>query len=210
MSSHLAPLGRRVPQQQRGRERVAALLDAAEQVLAETGYDAATMSAIAARAGASIGSLYQFFPSKDSITDCLRDKYCDELRGLWVDSEEKAGESIEELVKRLLDEVVLFLDDRPALLALLTEPCKTKNTSLQDLLRERLARILRGGREHLSKTRAHFLASVVLQVMKGMNELYAEFESGKRKALVKEYERLLTSYLAAELEPEAAVRRKKS
>ena len=36
---------------------------AAEPVRAQ-GYEAATMTAIAARAGASIGSLYQYFPTK--------------------------------------------------------------------------------------------------------------------------------------------------
>lgn len=198
-----------MPQQQRGRERVAGLLEAAAHVLADSGYDAATMSAIAARAGASIGSLYQFFPSKESITDCLREQYCDELRDLWADTERTGSESIEDLVKRLIDEMSVFLDDRPAFVALLTQPCKTKNTVLQDLLRERLARILHGSREHLSKTRVYFLATVVLQIMKGMNELYAEFDASKRKTLVQEYQRLLTSYLAAQLGPEETVRRKR-
>ena len=57
----------RIPTQDRGKLRVEALLDAAEAVLAEKGYDAATMTEIAERAGASIGSLYQYFPTKAYI-----------------------------------------------------------------------------------------------------------------------------------------------
>ena len=53
----------------RGRERVAALLAAAATVFAERGYEAATMTEVAARAGASIGSLYQFFPTKELLAE---------------------------------------------------------------------------------------------------------------------------------------------
>ncbi|MGG1947201.1 helix-turn-helix domain-containing protein [Trinickia sp. NRRL B-1857] len=54
---------------------MAALLDAAGAEFAEKGFDAATMTAIAARAGASIGSLYQFFPTKDVLADALLEAY---------------------------------------------------------------------------------------------------------------------------------------
>ena len=37
----------------------------------EKGYDAATMTEIAARSGTAIGSLYRFFPSKESLSDAL-------------------------------------------------------------------------------------------------------------------------------------------
>ena len=57
----------RTPQRKRGHERVASLLAAAAECFVDKGYDAATMTEIAARAGASIGSLYQFFPTKESL-----------------------------------------------------------------------------------------------------------------------------------------------
>ncbi|MET1046071.1 MAG: helix-turn-helix domain-containing protein, partial [Hyphomicrobium sp.] len=52
------------PQRRPGQERVAALLEAAAAIIAEKGYDGATMAEVAARAGAQIGSLYRFFPNK--------------------------------------------------------------------------------------------------------------------------------------------------
>ena len=54
MSSYPA-VAPKVPRQERGERRVAELLEAAEAVIAESGYEAATMSAIAERAGAAIG-----------------------------------------------------------------------------------------------------------------------------------------------------------
>ena len=50
------------PQRRPGRLRVAALLEAGAAVIAERGYEAATMAEVAARAGAPIGSLYQILP----------------------------------------------------------------------------------------------------------------------------------------------------
>ncbi len=61
----------RVPKRQRGHERVAILLEAAARVFLEKGYDAATMTEIAAAANSSIGSLYQFFPTKPLLAEAL-------------------------------------------------------------------------------------------------------------------------------------------
>jgi AcrR family transcriptional regulator len=72
--SHFSQRPRRIPRQPRGRRRVSQLL-AAAAVIASVGYDAATMSAIAAKAVAPIGSLYQFFPNKVAITHALQTEY---------------------------------------------------------------------------------------------------------------------------------------
>ena len=61
----------RLPKRQRGHERVAVLLEAAAKVFLEKGYDAATMTEIAAAANYSIGSLYQFFPTKLLLAEAL-------------------------------------------------------------------------------------------------------------------------------------------
>src|ERR1700744_4814615 len=74
-SASKPPEARRVPQRQRGRERVAALLEAAAACFVEKGYEAATMTEVAARAGAAIGSLYQFFPTKEVLAQALVEQY---------------------------------------------------------------------------------------------------------------------------------------
>lgn len=73
---------RRAPRQERGRRRVAKILDAAEEVFAEVGYETATNTEIAERAETSIGSVYQFFPSKEAILEALVERYAEELRAL--------------------------------------------------------------------------------------------------------------------------------
>lgn len=71
---------RRAPQQPRGQRRIEAILDAAEGLFAEVGYDGATTNAIASRAHTSIGSLYQFFPNKEAIVQGLAERYLAQLR----------------------------------------------------------------------------------------------------------------------------------
>jgi AcrR family transcriptional regulator len=58
---------RKRPQQTRSSELVAAILEAAVQVLAKDGADRFTTARVAERAGVSVGSLYQYFPNKAAI-----------------------------------------------------------------------------------------------------------------------------------------------
>jgi len=58
---------RKQPQQARSTELMAAILQAAAQVLAKEGAQRFTTARVAERAGVSIGSLYQYFPNKAAI-----------------------------------------------------------------------------------------------------------------------------------------------
>ncbi len=58
---------RKQPQQARSAELVAAILDAAVQVLAQQGAQRFTTARVAEKAGVSVGSLYQYFPNKAAI-----------------------------------------------------------------------------------------------------------------------------------------------
>src|ERR1700736_5178789 len=58
---------RKAPKQERSREMVETILEAAARVFVREGYARATTNRIAAAAGISVGSLYQYFPGKDAI-----------------------------------------------------------------------------------------------------------------------------------------------
>lgn len=58
---------RKHPKQARSTELVAAILQAATQVLAQEGAQRFTTARVAEKAGVSIGSLYQYFPNKAAI-----------------------------------------------------------------------------------------------------------------------------------------------
>ncbi|MGO4763911.1 TetR/AcrR family transcriptional regulator [Cupriavidus sp. 2KB_3] len=62
---------RKTPRQPRSEETVAAIVEAAAQVLESAGFEGVNTNAVAERAGVSIGSLYQYFPGKDALTVAL-------------------------------------------------------------------------------------------------------------------------------------------
>jgi len=66
---------RKAPRQDRSREMVEAILQGAAEVFSEQGYARATTNRIAGRAGVSVGSLYQYFPNKDSLLLALYQRH---------------------------------------------------------------------------------------------------------------------------------------
>ncbi len=66
-----ASLIRNEPMQARSTARLAALLDAAAAVVAEIGYERLTTAMVAEGAGASIGTVYRYFPDRIAVLQSL-------------------------------------------------------------------------------------------------------------------------------------------
>ncbi|SDY73293.1 transcriptional regulator, TetR family [Variovorax sp. YR634] len=117
---------RKAPRQQRSRVTVDVIVEAATRVLARRGWARFTTNEIAAVAGVSVGSLYQYFPNKLAIAEAIRQRHLDEvlvaLSGAGDDNEAIpldqraarfadgviAAHSVDEALHRvLLDEVPL-------------------------------------------------------------------------------------------------------
>ena len=77
---------RRNPVQHRSRERLARILASAEELIAANGSDRLKMAEVAALAGISIGSLYQYFPDKSAIIHALAARYNAESRRCIVEA----------------------------------------------------------------------------------------------------------------------------
>lgn len=69
----------RVPRQERSRHKVQLIFEATTRLLEKGGLDALNTNAIAASAGVSIGTLYQFFSNKEAILDALADRESAEM-----------------------------------------------------------------------------------------------------------------------------------
>ena len=191
-------VNRRVPQQQRAERRVRELLEAAASEFAEVGYDAATMKAIAKRAGASIGAVYQYFPNKEAVVGALRKLYVNDMEDRWVKLEEStAGSSVKERTHRFIDVMIRFMEEHPAYNTIMDAPVSSKrDQKTRNRLRERLADVFRTRRPALSQQQAYRVACVSLQMIKSMNALYGEARPQQRLEIVKEYKLALTAYLA--------------
>ena len=188
---------RRLPRQSRGRQRVEDLLDAAAAEISSAGYDAATMSAIAARARASIGSLYQFFPNKVAIVQALRQRYCDEFAAMWAPLTIEARHlNWKELAIRLVDSTVSFAERHPAFLALLDAPASTcSTTQVRQRFQKLVATFLVARKPRLAPEKALRLATMTLQMIKAMNFLYRDLSARERRVYAGEFKILLSCYL---------------
>jgi len=66
-----APRVRRVPQQQRSRDKLRRVMEAADAVLAADGAGALSMARVAQEAGVAVGSIYAYLPDKEAIVEAL-------------------------------------------------------------------------------------------------------------------------------------------
>ncbi|SFB09285.1 transcriptional regulator, TetR family [Rhizobium sp. NFR07] len=73
---------RRVPKQERSRERIGEILKVAKELIGKKGIDAVTMKEIAALSGGPIASVYQYFPNKSAIIAMLYELYVEDVREL--------------------------------------------------------------------------------------------------------------------------------
>lgn len=116
-TSHL----RNRPRQARSAARVELLVDVAEAVFEEVGFDAATTNLVAARADVPVGTLYRWFPDKAALAEAVTDRYLSDLRVLYDDlfSSIRPEEHLNELVRRLMAGLVGGTRHQRALPALL-------------------------------------------------------------------------------------------
>lgn len=68
----------RTARQSRSRATVEVILEAGARILSQSGWAGLTTNAVAARAGVSVGSLYEYFADKQAIVDALLDRHLDE------------------------------------------------------------------------------------------------------------------------------------
>jgi len=189
----------RAPQRERGRARVAALLAAATEVFAEKGYDAATMTEIAARARASIGSLYQFFPTKELLAEALHAANAEALTAMLEELGPRlAGQPAEVLADVLFGEFSSFLATHPAFVALADrrsiDPKRKKAT--RQVLRGQIVKLLTAAKPPVPRQRAQVLAIVILHLLRVAVAIEGEADLDGRSAVLDEIRLMLGHHLS--------------
>jgi AcrR family transcriptional regulator len=198
MSSETVIASARAPKRERGKQRVAELLTAAAAVFAEKGYQATTMTEVASRAGAPIGSLYQFFPSKDALADTLVHNYVALLEADLAALEARARDlDTRVLVEGLFSVLRGHPTERAATLPLAETRMdeRTRRETFRYVLRRRIASLLRARNPRVSAEVARDRAIVVLQLMKAASSLSDEEGLAGRAAALQELRALAVHYL---------------
>lgn len=187
----------RVPKRQRGHERVAVLIDAAARVFLEKGYDAATMTEIAAAANSSIGSLYQFFPTKPLLAEALHVDRLQHLnRGLAELAEKTRGRSAAEIGDAIFTRLGRFIEDHPEfpVLAARRDVPKERKAKSRAELRASITALLRNAEPSVERD-VDLLAALVLELLRIVVAAASDPDGSGDPRLVGELRRMLRKRL---------------
>jgi AcrR family transcriptional regulator len=198
-SATTRPKPRKTPRQARSAETVRVILEAAARILESQGLAGFTTNAVAERAGVSIGSLYQYFPSKEALTGAL-------IRQETAVLLEDAGAAVHEssgrdALTKLIAAAVRHQLRRPALARLLDFeesrlPLDEEVRRVADRLRGMLAEVLR--RPDLPpQEHAEIAAADVFAIVKGMVDAAGERGETDPQPLEARVGRAVFGYLAA-------------
>jgi AcrR family transcriptional regulator len=186
------------PKRQRGRLRVDAIMQAGAALFAEKGFDAATMTEIAARSGTAIGSLYRFFPTKETLADALIIHYGELLfEGLDEIISRSSRLSGEQLADALVDLMLDLRQDRTVAIALVDrhEDAPGRRTALRVGAVERIGKALIAQNGRLTEAQAAAMAPVLLHLLKSVPSIAAMNEASADR-MIAEVRKMAGGYIA--------------
>jgi AcrR family transcriptional regulator len=177
---------------------VGAFLEAAEALFAQLGFEAATMTAIADRAGSSIGALYSYFPDKKSLALALLDTYAEQIEEHWRPLfGQIASLSAKDFSERFIDRFLDFVAAHPAYLQLHAAPIRLRRSAAaKRAFRASLIQALSLRVPSLTQQRAELCANIVLQIVRGMMQLYNDADPSRRPVVSREFKTALSAYLS--------------
>lgn len=196
---------RRVPKQERARRRIERILDTAEAVFVEAGYDNASTNQIAERAGTSIGSLYDFFPNKQAIAQALAERYIAQVGAVYdrsmVNDPESKGE---QLIDAVVDALATLWQRHAGVVPLLRGALGAPELieageRLRVAFVERIDAVLADRRPDVPDGRRRQVAETDFDITRALLERVRAEPQHRRTAVLRELKTVLISYQRAAL-----------
>ena len=198
-----APM-RRKPQQARSQERVDRILNVAEQMFIEAGYQATTTRAIASRAEIPVGSLYQFFPDKAAILKALAARYIEQEKQIFADlhAEEAIALPLSVYVERVLDTYDRFYTANPGYRVVFEQLFKatpeipiSMYEEMEVPLTAELQKFLARRKPSLDPAQCELVATISVEVVGTLQWLSLHRDEAFRTKVVGETKKLILGYL---------------
>jgi AcrR family transcriptional regulator len=194
---------RKRPRQARARQTVETILKATARVLIKDGFDGLTTNAVAAAAGVSIGSLYQYYPNKEALVAALLDQHMEEMTSsVLVELTRVAKQPIAEAARGVVELTIRAHAIDPRLHQVLTEqvPRVGKLAKLRELdafSHRMIAGLLAARRDEIDirdpDLAAFVLVSAIEAIVHRAALLYPQMLRDPR--LIDEATRMVTRYL---------------
>jgi AcrR family transcriptional regulator len=197
---------RRVPLQERSREKVRRILDAAEELLIDVGYEAAVISPVllVERSGVSRGAFYNFFASPEGVMETLALRVIDDLKKMTDELVTRPFDSWEQASDAVIETYLVFYRNPAVRQLWLRDHMSTRaaeadqhlNTYISQRLRELFERVT-DGRIDTDPVRWR----VAVELFDYVLRLAFRYDPAGNPAVIHEAKIALRSYLATFASP---------
>ena len=195
---------RRTPQQERSQQRVAKILQAASDLIVTEGYEGLSTSAIAERAGISVGSLYQFFANKEAVLQALAQRYLEKVTLLneTVFTPDAIYVPVDVLFGRTVDGLVDFLARNQGFHQLFSNPwispeLQAVSEAATAQMTLEVKKIFLGKAPHLGDEVAQAASEVLIHMVSGVLSAVETAVPPQRDLIIAEFKRMGIAYLNA-------------
>lgn len=131
------------PTQRRSSQRLDALLDAAAEIVDEIGFERLTTQMVAERAGASIGTVYRYFPDRVAVLHALRERSVRRFRERVAELLERAEPcNWWQIVEIAIDACVELYRDEPGFSVVHASSREAADDGLEPEFADRLASVI--------------------------------------------------------------------
>jgi AcrR family transcriptional regulator len=202
---------RQARRQKRGALRVEEMLRAAGALFAELGYDNVTTNMIAARAGMSPGSLYQFFPNKEAIAQAFAADATDQLSRVYdaMRSSEVMSLPFQAFLDTFIDGIMAFNRNCPGYLALelgatISSALAQVLADVQQSLQARLDALMAAYWPHSTREQRQLPLLISYRLFLALLPLALQGDEEHRRAIVREMKVVLYRYWEPIFNPQSA------
>ena len=189
------------PTQRRSTQRLDALLDAAAEIVDETGFERLTTQMVAERAGASIGTVYRYFPDRVAVLHALRERSIRRFRERVADDLAKTELTTWwDVVDVALDASTALYRDEPGFSVVHAARRETADDGSEPEFAHRMAMLIEAEFDHQSDDpELRFRLGVALELGDALvNRAFERDPAGDERYLA-EAKRVVHDYLAEHL-----------
>ena len=155
------------------------------------------MTAIAERADASIGTLYDYFPDKQALAQALASQCAEQADEYWkqlLDGSSRLSKGA--LADLFVEGALAFARERPAYLPLFGTPfIHARSPAARLPLRRAFADALRRLSPGMTADRAFLGAQVIVELIKGLLAVCKQIEPKERDVVTLHFKKLMRLYL---------------
>jgi AcrR family transcriptional regulator len=204
----------RGPVYEPGRVTADAVFEAAERLFSQSGFERTTMRTVAAEAGVTVGSVYQFFDDKQAILDRISAQCLDLVDAVFTDARSllgahstttsaavgSPGPAVTTTVSAIVEGLVRAAADRPMFRTLLVGsatdgPLHVASATVSARVEDRIEELLRSSRHHRSPARVRRTALVCNLTIRGLIGSVVTPERTIDRTLLAELETVLSLYV---------------